>query len=216
MAAKKKARVKAVRSGKKSAASKAKGKAARKAGSSQRGKTAPKKPAARGAVRAAQVPNPWKAWADRFEREAATTLRVMRGFPSDQGAFQPHPRSSSAHRLIATFVGEQGILLGAIRGTLQMPLSFPSPPATIDECIAAFEGAVKEVLAEARSARPESHSRTVPFFGGPQQVVRIPAGALANVLLADQIHHRGQLSVYNRMAGGTVPSIYGPSADEPW
>jgi len=30
------------------------------------------------------------------------------------------------------------------------------------------------------------------------------------------IHHRGQLSVYLRMVGGKVPSIYGPSGDEPW
>jgi uncharacterized damage-inducible protein DinB len=32
----------------------------------------------------------------------------------------------------------------------------------------------------------------------------------------DTVHHRGQFSVYLRMAGGKVPSIYGPSADEPW
>ena len=35
-------------------------------------------------------------------------------------------------------------------------------------------------------------------------------------ILMDSIHHRGQFSVYLRMAGGKVPSIYGPSADEPW
>jgi uncharacterized damage-inducible protein DinB len=29
----------------------------------------------------------------------------------------------------------------------------------------------------------------------------------------DAIHHRGQLSTYLRPMGGTVPSIYGPSAD---
>jgi uncharacterized damage-inducible protein DinB len=28
-------------------------------------------------------------------------------------------------------------------------------------------------------------------------------------------HHRGQLSVYLRLAGSAVPSIYGPSADAP-
>jgi uncharacterized damage-inducible protein DinB len=33
-------------------------------------------------------------------------------------------------------------------------------------------------------------------------------------MLHDQIHHRGQLTVYVRMAGGMVPSIYGPSADD--
>jgi uncharacterized damage-inducible protein DinB len=36
------------------------------------------------------------------------------------------------------------------------------------------------------------------------------------MFLHDQIHHRGQLTVHLRMAGGRVPSIYGPSKDEPW
>jgi uncharacterized damage-inducible protein DinB len=34
--------------------------------------------------------------------------------------------------------------------------------------------------------------------------------------LSDTIHHRGQLTVYLRMAGGRLPSVYGPTADEPW
>jgi uncharacterized damage-inducible protein DinB len=36
------------------------------------------------------------------------------------------------------------------------------------------------------------------------------------LMLMDGVRHRGPLSVYLRMADGTVPSIYGPSADEPW
>ena len=35
-------------------------------------------------------------------------------------------------------------------------------------------------------------------------------------MLMDSVHQHGQLSVYVRCAGGKVPSIYGPSADEPW
>jgi uncharacterized damage-inducible protein DinB len=35
-------------------------------------------------------------------------------------------------------------------------------------------------------------------------------------VIMDNIHHRGQFSVYLRMVGGKVPSIYGPSHDEPW
>jgi uncharacterized damage-inducible protein DinB len=31
----------------------------------------------------------------------------------------------------------------------------------------------------------------------------------------DAIHHRGQLSTYIRPMGGKVPSIYGPSGDDP-
>ena len=35
-------------------------------------------------------------------------------------------------------------------------------------------------------------------------------------LIHDEIHHRGQFSIYLRMSGAKVPSIYGPSGDEPW
>jgi len=40
-----------------------------------------------------------------------------------------------------------------------------------------------------------------------------------HVVISDSIfshlaHHRGQLTVYLRLKGATVPAIYGPSADE--
>jgi uncharacterized damage-inducible protein DinB len=35
-------------------------------------------------------------------------------------------------------------------------------------------------------------------------------------VLHDQIHHRGQFTVYLRLADARVPSVYGPTADEPW
>ena len=35
-------------------------------------------------------------------------------------------------------------------------------------------------------------------------------------MLLDHVHHRGQFTIYSRIAGGKVPQIYGPSADEPW
>jgi uncharacterized damage-inducible protein DinB len=38
--------------------------------------------------------------------------------------------------------------------------------------------------------------------------------AFRSWVMSHVIHHRGQLSVYLRMTGSKVPSIYGPSADE--
>jgi len=43
----------------------------------------------------------------------------------------------------------------------------------------------------------------------------VPLGEMFWLGLFDAIHHRGQLSVYLRPMGGRVPSIYGPSADDP-
>ncbi|MDA1080285.1 MAG: hypothetical protein O2973_01210 [Gemmatimonadetes bacterium] len=45
---------------------------------------------------------------------------------------------------------------------------------------------------------------------------RISIAEICWFMLHDTIHHRGQLSVYLRAMGAKVPSIYGPSADEPW
>ena len=35
-----------------------------------------------------------------------------------------------------------------------------------------------------------------------------------NAIVAHGIHHRGQLSLMNRLAGGKTPGIYGPNREE--
>jgi uncharacterized damage-inducible protein DinB len=165
---------------------------------------------------AAAAPSAKHQLLDRFHKEHATTLKVIRAYPHDKGGFQPHPRSSSAKKLIWTFAIEQGLVAAAIDGTLQMPPSFPPEPATLSEAVAAYEAGVKQVaekLAKAPDARLQA---MVPFFTGPGQIGDVPVHDIIWLMLMDSVHHRGQLSVYIRMAGGLVPSIYGPSADEPW
>ena len=48
-----------------------------------------------------------------------------------------------------------------------------------------------------------------PIFSMPKAVV------LRSFVLNHLVHHRGQLCVYLRLLDVPVPSIYGPSADEP-
>ncbi|HEU0053964.1 MAG TPA: DinB family protein, partial [Longimicrobium sp.] len=57
---------------------------------------------------------------------------------------------------------------------------------------------------------------SVQFFVGPGKLGDVAKTQFMWFLLHDQIHHRGQFSIYLRIAGGKVPSIYGPTADEPW
>jgi uncharacterized damage-inducible protein DinB len=56
----------------------------------------------------------------------------------------------------------------------------------------------------------------VSFLVAPKTLGNIPKLTFLWFILNDEIHHRGQFSVYLRIAGARVPSIYGPSADEPW
>jgi uncharacterized damage-inducible protein DinB len=157
-----------------------------------------------------------KQFADVYARERATTLKVLRAFPADQHGFQPHERSNTALKLAWTFVAENTIAGTALRGEWKMPPEIPPAPATFAEVIAAYETSAERLLDDLTKAPDSKLSETVPFFSGPMQFAPIPIMELLWFMLLDSVHHRGQLSVYLRMAGGKVPSIYGPSADEPW
>jgi uncharacterized damage-inducible protein DinB len=162
------------------------------------------------------MPGPREQFLQVFNTEHATTLRVIRAYPIDQGSFQPHTRSHSAKRLIWTFAQEQDVVARAIDGTLDMPPTMAQEPATLAEVIAAYEAGVKDVARKVARMPDSRLASTVRFFTGPGTISDVPLIDVMWIMLMDSIHHRGQLSVYVRMAGGLVPSIYGPSADEPW
>jgi uncharacterized damage-inducible protein DinB len=151
-----------------------------------------------------------------FAKEVPVTVKLMKAYPAGQDAFRPHERSTPAALLAHTFSLGNALAGKAISGELTMPPDFPPAPASYADAVANYERGARELL-EALEEMPESRlSETVDFFTGPGQIGPITVGELLWLMLLDSIHHRGQLSVYVRMAGGKVPSIYGPSADEPW
>lgn len=153
---------------------------------------------------------------ETYEREHATTLKVLRAFPAQQSAFRPHERSNAALQLAWTFVIEERLMLLAINREAVLGSGFPAPPDSWEEVLDAFEEQHRRLLARLHAVGESAYAGTVTFFTGPNQMGEIPVSNFLWSMLSDQIHHRGQLSVYLRMAGGKVPSIYGPSADEPW
>jgi uncharacterized damage-inducible protein DinB len=162
----------------------------------------------------AQV-SPKQQFLDMYNMECATTLKLLREFPADQADFRPHPRSVSAKELAHVFSVESSAGCGALEGAVDFS-KFPATPDTIADTITRFEAA-RDTLVSAVTATPEQelfNTITVPV--GKGQLGDVPKIQFLWMLLCDQIHHRGQFSVYTRMAGGKVPSIYGPSADEPW
>ena len=99
---------------------------------------------------------------------------------------------------------------------MSKPPAFPPAPPTLDAIIQAFDDGHKKVADFVRNMRDEQFSETVQFPVGPGQMRDWPKIEFLWMTLSDQIHHRGQFSIYLRMADGMVPSIYGPTADEPW
>lgn len=154
---------------------------------------------------------------DSFTREHATTLKVLRAFPPEQSEFRPHPRSKSARELAWTFVLEQMLISRATADQLDITgVGAPQPPADFRAIVDQFEKDFAGLVNLIKKTPDSGLNSTVKFFTGPGKVGDWPKIQFAWFILSDQIHHRGQMTVYLRMAGGKVPSIYGPSADEPW
>jgi uncharacterized damage-inducible protein DinB len=164
----------------------------------------------------AAPPSPKQQFSDVYAREHATTLKVLRAFPADQASYQPHERSNTALKLAWTFVAENNLSLASLKGPLDLTGGFPPPPPTLGEVIAAYEASAQEMMATLAKTPESRFGETIQFPTGPGKMGDFPVIEFLWFMLMDSIHHRGQLSVYLRCAGGKVPSIYGPSADEPW
>jgi uncharacterized damage-inducible protein DinB len=150
--------------------------------------------------------------------ETARTRRLLSAFPASASEMRPCATSQSAREVAHTLCIEASIGTAAVNGTLDMSKmgKMPPAPATWGEVLTAFDGAYAGLLGLLESTPDAELSNTVIFMTGPKQMGPMPKLALVQFMLNDQIHHRGQLSVYLRMSGGKVPSIYGPSKDEPW
>lgn len=156
---------------------------------------------------------------DVYEREHATTMRVLRAYPTDQLDLRPHAMCKSARELAWVFVLERGLGTAVFKNEFAKLASSgpaPEPPESWEDLLIALEHAHRQ-FADLIGATPaEQMSERVQFFTAPKTMGEITRTDWIWFLLHDQIHHRGQFSIYLRMAGGKVPSIYGPTADEPW
>jgi len=148
-------------------------------------------------------------------REYPTTLKVLKAYPAAKSDLKPHAKSRTARELAWNFVAEAKACDMALDGALELG-KIPKPPATMPEVISSYEK-THAALVERLKQTPEADlNKTVKFMTGPKQMGELRKMDVLWFMLMDSVHHRGQLSVYLRMADGKVPSIYGPSGDEPW
>ena len=193
------------------AASKAPSKAAPKATAKAAPKTAAKHPRL-------QI-GPKEQFLNAFSREHQTTTRVLRAYPHEKHDLRPHAKSKTAAELAWVFPMEAALTEKALTDgfdwTKPMP---PAPPApkSFDQIITAYEAAHDKIADMIEDMDEEELLETIKFPVAPKTLGDVAKIDFLQMLLADQIHHRGQFSVYLRLADAKVPSIYGPTADEPW
>ena len=155
-----------------------------------------------------------------YDKEHAITMRLLRAYPADKLDLRPHSMCKSARDLAWVFAIECG--LGTKLWHDEFAKGVPSggaptaPPQNWNDVLAAIEKTYQDFRKLVSSASDEELSKKTHFFVAPKTMGEMTRLEMVGFLLNDQIHHRGQFSIYQRMAGGKVPSIYGPTADEPW
>lgn len=150
----------------------------------------------------------------RRKAELPAFLRVLKALPQGRLDYRPDPKARTAAELASVLVAEEAALVALLdTGTIQWKEEAPS--RSVEEIVAAFErnaAAVDERLARLDDAGWEKKGRFL-MEGSPAWEDTV--GQFLWGFLFDAVHHRGQLSTYLRPMGGKVPSIYGPSADDP-
>ena len=144
--------------------------------------------------------------------EFPKTLKLLRLYPEDKRDLKPSPIIRSAVETVNTFIIEEDINLSYARtGAFDMTnFAWATPPATMAEGIAKLEAIACDTDAALERMSEEDFQQITDFFG-----MKRPLSAGMLTMLLDHIHHRGQFTIYSRIAGAIVPQIYGPSADEP-
>jgi len=152
-----------------------------------------------------------------FDQEMATTRRVLERVPDGKGEWKPHPKSFSLAHLAQLNSWIPSWITGTLRDTT-MDLS-EAPPYSIETTktiLSQFDSNVRDARA-ALTATSDANFQSTWSLGRDGTVFfSMPRVAAVRLHINHLIHHRGQLSVYLRLLDVPVPSIYGPTADEPW
>jgi uncharacterized damage-inducible protein DinB len=154
-----------------------------------------------------------------LESELATTRRVLERVPDEHWDWKPHEKSMSLGRLaghlaelpyLAVSVLQEDVFDVATRQR-------PTPPANRDELLRAYDQGVAALVAAANATPAEAWGQTWSLQAGGKTFISMPRAAGLRVMgISHPIHHRGQLTVYLRLLGIPLPSVYGPTADEPF
>jgi len=159
------------------------------------------------------VKNAREYYLERVKAETPAFLKVLKAVPEGQAAYRPHPRSTSAGDLVWLLATELHDACDLIdRGEV----SFANRPApSVPEAVAAYEKNAAALATRLAAVDDAAWERKARLLMDGKVMWETSLGDMLFGFLFDAIHHRGQLSSYLRPMGAKVPSIYGPSGDDP-
>ena len=156
-----------------------------------------------------------------FDHEVATTRNLLDRLPEDKYGWKPSESSMAAGRL-ASHIAEMGGWGSMTMSSEELDVNpggeapfAPLNAATKEELMGAFDKMMSESRAALAAASDADFMVNWTLKSNGTTLLTMPRVAVIRSFVMNHvIHHRGQLSVYLRILGCKIPSIYGPSGDE--
>jgi len=149
-----------------------------------------------------------------WDREAANTVKLLKALPPTQYDFRPDPAGRSLGELAWHLAESDGYMsFGIDQGKFDMSGAKPpniERPRTVEALASGYERVHNDAVARIKKLNVDDLDRTIPFFAGPMTIRAI----LWDAIISHGVHHRGQLTLMCRLAGGQPPGLYGPNREE--
>lgn len=152
-----------------------------------------------------------------FDQEMATTRRVLERVPTDKGQWKPHEKSFPLAHLTQLVATMPGWITRTVKGEdIDISGGGGYSFQATDSLVSQFDKHVREARDAIAATTDQDFALPWSLKMGEQTLFTLPRGDVTRQTINHLVHHRGQLTVYLRMLDVPIPSIYGPTADEPW
>jgi len=152
-----------------------------------------------------------------FDQEMKTTRKVLERVPADKGTWKPHEKSFSIGHLAQLLSWMPGWITSALtQDSLDLATAPRYSYETTETLLANFDRNVSEARQAIEASKDSDFDKPWSLRMGDTIFMTMPRGVTTRQHINHLVHHRGQMSVYLRLLDIPVPSLYGPSADEPW
>ncbi len=147
--------------------------------------------------------------------EAPATRKCLGGFPEGLFDWKPHEKSMSLGHL-TLIVAEIPLWIQTMIevGEIDFATFKHEQPKTAEDFVKYFDDNMNLSKKALQDVSNEVLNELFHLKNNGQVIMSISKGDSVSSTINHLVHHRGQLTVYLRLNNISVPSIYGPSADD--